>query len=295
MNLNNQKMEIEEMKNIKLVRRLAKELIEISSIKQEKYPFREEYMDKLLKKMMLNHGKFLIDLDDLPDRCILNFNDAGKNLLNNLLSFIKDKYGLDKTNRRYNVNFYLISDSINKGHGGLSVGTLKKYIKFLSDQELNIFDMKEIKKTIIKLKASNKSKAIVIGGLPIDLRDEKWSLIFGIIPDSHLKRFKFVAEDKEFAEQIKFAFRNVGMDPYFREDKNLIKIKGHSIVGHIVNIAGIETNKKQLVANNCLPLWMFSCSKKYHAILLSKFLDTEGHVSKNKGMIRIAQASFIDL
>lgn len=56
-----------------------------------------------------------------------------------------------------------------------------------------------------------------------------------------------------------------------------------------------QRNRRQLIANNCLPPWIFSCSAEYHAILLSKFLDTEGYISRGRGGIRIAQASLIDL
>ena len=47
MNFNNQEIQIKEIKNIQLnktlqiIRKLAKELIEISRIKKEKFPFKE--------------------------------------------------------------------------------------------------------------------------------------------------------------------------------------------------------------------------------------------------------------
>ena len=278
------------------ITKLAQELISISKIKKEKYPFRKEYLGKLIGKWKATSGKYIVDLEDLPSNCIVKFNDEGKNILKNLLNFVKEKYGLDRVNRKYGINFYLVRDSISRREGGLTVGAIRKYLKFSLDNKLTIFDIDVLKRNIIEIKTSTKSKAIKVNGLPIDLRDEKWAPIFGIILDSYLKKFKFVAEDREFADYVKSAFSDVGIDPYFKEERgNLIGIKGHSVISHIINIAGIETNKKQLMANNCLPLWMFSCSGKYHAILLSKFLDTEGYVPKGRAGIRIAQASFIDL
>jgi len=301
MNFKKQEIQSKEIKNIsadnntQIIRKLAKELVEISRIRKENYPFKEEYLDRLIKKIEAHSGKFLIDLEDLPDNFILRFNDHGKNILKNIFSHIKSNYGLDRVNRRWHTNFYLINESINKWYGGLRTDTLKKYVKFLYDQKISIFDLNEVKKNVIELKASIKSKSIRINGLPIDLRDEKWALIFGIIPDSNLKDFTFVAEDKDFADVVIRALIDVGIDPYIKNQYNLVKIKGHSIIGHILNIGGMQRNGRQLIANNCLPSWIFSCSNKYHAILLSKFLDTEGYVSKNRGGIRIAQASLIDL
>jgi len=266
-----------------LVRKLAKELIEISRIKNEAYPFREEYLNKLINKMELNSGKYLIGFGDLPDNFILRFNDEGKNIFKNIFSYIKSNYGIDRVNRRWHTNFYLINEMINEHHG-LRVQTFKKYIRFLSKQKINQFSISEAEKNIIGLKTDIKSKCISINGLPIDLRDEKWALIFGIIPDSNLKEFTFVAEDKEFANAVIYALIEAGIDPYVKNQDNLVKIKGHSIIGCILNIGGAQRNERQLIANNCLPFWIFSCSKKYHAILLSKFLDTEGHVSKSRGV-----------
>lgn len=282
-------------KNVQVVRELAKELIEISNIKQEKYPFREEYIDRLINKIRTNPGKFLIGLEDLPDYCILKFNDEGKNILNNLLNFVNKKYGSGRVNRKHDINFYLINESINKKKGGLKVGTIKKYIKFLYEKELNITNINEINKCVIQINASIKSKAIQINGLPIDLRDEKWASIFGVILDTHLKKFKFVVENRDFAEYVKSSLQKIGIEPYFQDQGNLVKIEGHAIMGYLINIAGIETNKRQLIANNHLPCWMFFCSRKYHGILLSKILDTEGYVPNGNKSIRIAQASFIDL
>ncbi len=283
-------------KEIEYIRELAKELIEISGIKKEKYPFREECIDKLTKKMKINPGKFLIYLEDLPDYCTWKFNEKGKNILNKLLSFVKDNYGLDRINRKYGINFYLINDSVNKRNIGLQVRTIKKYIKFLAEQELNILNIGELNKSVTQIKSNISSKAIQINGLPIDLRNEKWAPIFGIILDSYLKkRFIFVAEDRKFAEYMISSFRKVGIEPYFKNQGNLVKIDGYSIISHILRIGGIKTNTKQLIANNHLPPWMFLCSKKYHAILLSKFLDTEGYVPKGNKGIRIAQASFVEL
>tara|TARA_Y100000310_G_scaffold255534_1_gene263012 strand:- start:5094 stop:6635 length:1542 start_codon:yes stop_codon:yes gene_type:complete len=301
MNFKKQEMQIKEIKNIpvdkevQIVIRLAKELIEISRIKKEKYSLREECLDRLIKKMETSSSKFLIDLDDLPNHFILKFNNHGKNILKDLSNFMKERYGLDRVNRKYGVNFYLINESINKGYEGLRVDTLRKYIKFLSNQKINIFDVNIIKKNVVQLKPSIKSKYININGLPFDLRDEKWALIFGIILDTNMKTFTIFAEDKDFAHEIVSTFNEVGIEPYVKNLGNLVKIKGHSIIGHIVNIGGIEVNYKQLIANNFLPLWMFSCSRKYHSILLSKFLDTEGYVPNSLSGIRIAQASLIKL
>ncbi|GEM_PF-4584494 len=300
MNFKKQEMPVNEIKNIladndvQVIRSLGKELIEISVIKKEAYPFTEKYLDKIIEKMKANSGKNLIDMEDLPDNFIVRFNDTGKNILKDLFKFIKSNYGLDRVNRRWGINFYLINEAINECHG-LRVGTFKKYIEFLDNQKINVFNLREAKNEITELKPSIKSKSILINGFPIDLRDKKWALIFGIILDSNLKEFTFVAEDRDFANDVIHALTNVGVNPYILNQGNLVKIKGHSIIGHIINIGGMPRNKRQLIANSCLPPWIFSCSKDFNAILLSKFLDTEGYVSQGRGGIRIAQASLIDL
>ncbi|MFC1691352.1 hypothetical protein ACFL0W_04175 [Nanoarchaeota archaeon] len=293
-----QRIESEEIANgsaIDLINELTEELIDISQLKREKYPFRKEYSDKLINKIKAKTGKSLISLEDLSGPWILKFNETGCKILTNLMMFIKEKYGIDRTLRKDGVNFYLINDSIIKGNCSLTVDTIRKYFKFLQKQKINISGMNDIHKRAIQIKTSIKSKPIKINGLPINMKDEKWALIFGIILDTHLRKFEFVAEDRDFAQQVRLSFREVGIEPYFQNKGNLTKIKGHSIISHLINFGGIETNKKQLIANNHLPSWMFLCSKKYHGILLSKFIDTEGYVPKGKNGVRIAQSSFIEI
>src|SRR3989344_3607916 len=105
MNFSKQEMQHNEIGNNtfgysnQLVRKLANELLEISKIKKGSYPFRGEYLDKLINKMEMNSGKYLIDLEDLPDNFILRFNDRGNNILKNIFSHIKSNYGLDRVNR----------------------------------------------------------------------------------------------------------------------------------------------------------------------------------------------------
>lgn len=301
MNFKKQEMQIEEIRNsptgekFQIIQDLAKELTEISRLRKDKYPFKDEYLDLTINKIKANPGKFLIDLENLPDNFILRFNEYGKGILKNLVNFVKTNYGLDRVNRKLGVNFYLFNESINKWKGGLRVDTLKKYLNFVSNQKLAVLDINEIKKSVNEIKPSIKSRAIKIDGLPIDLREEKWASLIGIILDSNLREFDLVAEDEAFAMEVVSSIKNVGVSPNVKFSGNLVRIKGHSIIGQLLNIAGFDRYKKQLIANNCLPYWIFYCSKKYHAVLLSKFLDTEGYVPKGRSGIRIAQASLIEL
>ncbi len=153
MNFKKREIQFEEIGNniadydIQLIRKLAGELIEISRIKKENYPFREEYLGKLIKKMGMQRGKFLIDLDDLPDNFILRFNDHGKNILKNIFSHIKSNYGLDRVNRRY----------ISKNRGGIRIAQASLIDLTKEEKEFVLINSK----TCI-IKPSNKESKILI-------------------------------------------------------------------------------------------------------------------------------------
>ena len=75
-------------------------------IKKERYLFREEYLGKLIEKWKVNLGKYIVDLENLPSHFIIKSNEKGENILNGLLNFVKEKYGLDMVNRRFSA--YLV-------------------------------------------------------------------------------------------------------------------------------------------------------------------------------------------
>jgi hypothetical protein len=276
------------------LRKLGKELIQKTTAK-ERYPFREEYLLNMIEKLKLYKGKSLISFDDFPSHLILKFNHKGKLILKKAMLYVKQKYGLDATHRKHKVNFYLIKGYLDKKQNSLTIGTLTKYFDFFAKEKREYFSKEKIESSVIEVKPSIKAKALRVNGLPIDLREDKWASIFGIIPDTHLKQFVFVAEDIGFARDIISAFEKIGIKPHFQSKGKLTKIRGNTVLGHIVNTAGIKSKERQLMANNPLPAWIFSCSKKYHGILLSKFLDTEGYVPKTNAGIRITQSSSIDL
>ncbi len=149
---------------------------------------------------------------------------------------------------------------------------------------------------VIAINPGRRSKSLKVDGFPLDLSNEKWASIIGIILDSRLrKEFVFCSTDKNLAEYVKNSFEKVGLRPYFKSDDEKYLVKGHSVVKDLLFLCGINTREKQISSNICLPAWIFDTNREYQAIILAKFLDTEGYVCEKKGTVCIAQCNRIIL
>lgn len=286
---------MEESKNqYKIIQQLANELIQISKIKKEKYPFKKEYFDKLLNKYDVYGGLYKIHLTDLPLYCSFEFNKNGYLVLNKVFDNVK-KYGLDMMKRRYKVNFYSLKNFLNHKQKRLSVKKILSFIRFLNEINFKM-DISLLEKCVIAIKNFNKGKELRIDGLPIDLSDKRWAIIFGSILDAFPKNFSIVVGNKNFGDDIAKGLKKLGVIPTYAKEGKFIKITGHAIIGRILSLAGIDIDQRQLIANNPLPLWIFNnCDKEYHSMILSKVLDTEGYSNKNKPHIRISQSSLLPI
>lgn len=275
--------------------KIGDELVKISNIKNLKYPFREDYINTVMNKWNKRQGKYLIHLLDLPDSCIVRFNSKGRRILKKAYYYLKNKYGLDVIHRKYKVNFYSLHYVLNKNQKGLGIKTLKDYIKFFNKIKLD-FNIDKFEKNITLIHSTGKFGFIKVNGLPLDLTNKNWAYLFGIILDCHIKQFKIKIENKEFSNKIIEIMDNIGIKYNFHNDNLFDIIQGPSIVSKILSISGIEINKRQILANNVFPSWIYkNCNKEYHAILLSKILDTEGCSPMRNSMIRIAQSNFLDI
>ncbi|MEK6835198.1 MAG: hypothetical protein AABX61_02975 [Nanoarchaeota archaeon] len=282
--------------SIEEIKKLGNELIKFSKITQKKYPFREEYLDKLIERLNTSNEKYIIHLFDLPNTFLIRFNEEGINILKEIYLFLKSRYKISGLYRKYKVNFYLIHYMlISKSQNSLSIKTLKSYIKFFEQNNLAILNINKLEKTVISIGPMGESHLMHVNGLPIDLRKEEWAYLFGVLLESWIKRFKFVAKDKLFAEEINKNLEKVGVKPYFKF-KELFHVYGHSVIGNIISIAGLNVNKSQIIANNTIPFWIITkTNKKYHSILLSKILDTEGNSYSKRHNITITQSSHLPL
>jgi len=281
-----------------IIQNLAKELIQISKIKNQKYPFKEKYLEKLLSKYEKSKEVYKIYLKDLPGYCVLTFNDVGCDILNKILNEVKQKYGLDATKRKYGVNFYNLREYLDKSDNkqiGISIKTILSILNFLDEKSIKI-DIKLLEKNIISIKMATSTNMLKIKGLPIKLNKKEWAIVFGSILDSWPKKFNVLVEDDDLRYDLIDGLISIGIIPSITKSGKHIKVNGHSVIGQILSISGININEKQIIANNPLPLWIFNkCDKEYHSMIIGKVLDTEGHSNKHKPHIRVAQSSLMKI
>jgi hypothetical protein len=286
------------MKNINhlnLLNKLGQDLFKISKIKGYKQTFRLDYIGQIVTEWEKTPGKSRADLLDLPNHYKLKFSKSAIPIFEKILSQAKSIAGLDTLNRRHQVNFYLLADFLRGRSACLTVKTISKYVLLFEKYKLT-FPLNELNTKVIALSPGRKSKELKINGFPLDFSEEKWAPIFGIILDTCLTQsFLFSSIDKDLANYVLNAFKKVGLNPFFKKKNNNYFIKGHNVIRDLLLISGINTRESQISSNITLPAWIFNTSQKFKGILLSKFLDTEGSVCKNKGSVRFTQATRVYL
>ena len=283
------------MKNIttvKLVRKYANELSFISKLKNHKQKFRIDYVEQVIAKWKEFGSKPKISLFDLPENYKVRFDEKFIALLKSVVTKLQKEVGLDRVKRKYGVNFYFLEESLAK-NTSVTIKTLKSFLPVLNQFSFQISE-EDFENHMIAVGHQAQTDLLNIKQFPIDITDKAWAPIVGIILDTCLKKnFLFSSMDQNLANNVHKSLREIGINPYFKKVGNNYKIKGTNTVRDLLYISGINTKEKQISSNICLPPWVFKTSRKYQAIVLAKFLDTEGYVCKSKGAVRFAQANRI--
>ena len=137
-------------------------MIHISNIKKGKYPFKKEYLNKLLARYKENRGLHKVHFVDLPQDCILEFNKEGHAILNQIFTKVKLNYGLDAIHRKHNVNFYSLQDFLNNKQIGLSVKKIISFKRFLEKVQLDILNLELLEKCVLAIKPPGRGNKLKI-------------------------------------------------------------------------------------------------------------------------------------
>lgn len=271
----------------KEVEELAQKLIKISKIRNQKYHFKESYLYELFRIWEKNPGKCIIHLFDLPDHITVDLNNTGRSKLRQVYNKLRKK-GLDRLSRKYKTNLYKFHDYINNRTERPTIKTLKELNNISSEININ-----KLEKNITSIISGRRSNVLYLKqGFPIRLDTNEWAFIFGVIPDSHLKKFSFWSVNEKFVKQILDNLREIGLTNLNIKKENR-KTEDSQIISILLSLSGIDIHKNQLYCNNPFPIWFFNTRKEFQQIVLSKIIDTEGNF--NKRMIRIAQSNSINL
>lgn len=243
--------------SIETVRELADSLIKISKIRKIKYPFREIYLKKLIDRYETVDSRYEIHLFDLTDDTIVDFNKIPNEKLCRLIG--------------------------RKGNG-FEIKTLRK-IKNL------LVNLDELEKNVICIRTRG-SKPFRINGLPIRLNEDNWAYVYGSLPDAGIRRFDFYSENKPSLIEIKKRLSDLGCQ--YSEFHN--RIVANKMFTRILSLSGIDINRRQNKGNNALPPWIFAyTSNKFKEILVTKFFESEGYLSKDSSQAAITQTNNIQL
>ena len=201
--------------------------------------------------------------------------------------------GLDKLSRKFNVNLYKLHDYINNRSKKLTIKSLKEIKELSSKFNINI-NIEDLEKNVVSIKSGRRSNTLILKtGFPIKLDTKEWAFIFGVIPDSHLKKFTFYSKEEKFIKEITDRFSDIGINSSFKQKDKGFKIGSNRMISLLMNLAGFNFNKRQITGETLFPYWFLETSNEFQSILLSKIIDTEGNIGTR--MLRISQSNLIEL
>lgn len=181
---------------------------------------------------------------------------------------------------------------LNGKSDSISLISLRKVIGSL---HLNIY---ELEKYVVKLKASRRSKFIKINKMPIDMLNKNGAIILGSFPDVGVHRYVFSCKDEELVSEFREASQKLlgeynDIDPKINNGMN--RYYATNFLRDICHIAGYETKIKQVVANNSIPMWIFSTPTHFLRIYLRKMWDADGTVGTCSRKLKFSQTIAIKI
>ena len=282
------KGQIEEAEDV--VGNLSDLVMKASKIRKLKYPFLKVYLSSLVGKWRSSNSKYEVHMLDLQDFLIVDFNEHGKRLLQEMCFYL-EKCGLGKLKRRYCVNTYNLVDFLSGKSSGLSIKTLKGLKSMLVNLGHGAMKFDELEKHICGIRTRRSRYFTVRNGLPIRLCDDDWAHIFGLMLDSRIKMYYFFSKSERLRKECKSVLERIGCDVY--EHGGIVA--GNSVFSDILSLSGINIHAKQTHANNALPFWVYTkTSERFKKILVSRAFDAEGYANENAGQACIVQATKVD-
>jgi len=273
-------------KTLKKVIELGKDLIR--NTKNHKYHFRRSWLYDLLEYYSQRPGKPLIHLEDLPDKVCISFTEEGKKEISRKLYKIIVNRNKRELMRIFGSGlFYYLSGRTKS----VSIAHLRKIIERL---ELSFNDLE---KYVVTLKPSSNSKIIKINKMPINMLSKDGAIILGSFPDIGVHRYVLSCKDVELIDEFRKASHNLlgnFKDHQPQLNNGMTRYYATNLLRDVCNTAGYDTDIKQVITNNPLPLWVFSSPAHFLSLCLRKMWDTDGTIGKKDKKLKFSQTVVTD-
>jgi hypothetical protein len=246
------------------------------------HPYRLEWLDQLEERYRRHPGKTSIHLSDLPAGNAIRVSETGVQKLRDLWTSLQIRY-TNKEIRKMGLDG-IYGYAIRRYYSHITLNTLRR----VPIEDWSV-DSLEPYVTNIKSHKNNWPKDVQPKQLPFDFLNEDGAAIMAYYTDSKHATCAFTNKDLELHDLMKRAVEKVvgSIESHTRTYPDISETYWSLFLRNLVTIAGIDTNPRQKVADNPVPLWLFTAPKNVQSAYLRALWSAEGNV---KSMMRLTQA-----
>ncbi len=248
------------------------------------HPYRLEWIHHLEVRYRDNPGKPVIHLSDLPRKTAIRLSDNGLSMLEELWERIKRISGTRQAKRLGLENIY--ECGVCRRYTYITLESLHR-VRQVIDWSV---DSLEQYVTHIKCHKNNWPKEIQ-PRLPFDFLNEFGVAILAYYTESKHGTAAFTNKDMELHRFVRKAIeQTVGhMRVKTTKYEDVSETYWSLLLRTLINIAGIDTNPRQKIANNPVPLWLFSTSPSNISAYLRALWTAEGQPES----MRVVQSNVV--
>ena len=248
------------------------------------HPFRYEWIDQLEARYRSNPGKPLIHLSDLPIGTAIKLSEDGLVILRSLWNVIRQTHNAQAARSLGLENIYMCA--VMRYYPYITLETL------LRAKRLVNFDIDQLDPCVTHVKShKNNWPKEIQPHLPFNFRNEDGAAILGYYTESRHANFAFVNKELELHTLMKAAVERVvgHMRTVTTRYEDGAETTWSYLLPRLVTLAGINTLDRQKIANNPVPLWMFTAGQEVESSYLRALWTAEGQPAS----MRAVQSVFV--
>ncbi len=269
---------------IKVVRILAKGLIEATA--HAKHHLRAEWVDQLVSRYRENPGKPVIHLSDLPDQVIPNLSNDVGSFLQPYWERLTGEHGSEWASQ----HFRCIWDIMKTGKASRLSG-LRIWRGFC---QMTGFNLDDLESFVVGLRASGTgtSRVILNPILPFRLATVEGAKLFGYRGDTAHETSALINKEPalhaDYRQAVSSTVGGVSFTTSVIHEGGVDRTNVGVFVTILTTIGGLDNSKKQKIARNPLPSWLFCAEKEVAKSCQRSLWEAEG--SPTRDALKLGQS-----
>ncbi|MDA4119406.1 MAG: hypothetical protein OK436_02355 [Thaumarchaeota archaeon] len=269
---------------VRIVLSLAEGLIEATT--QAKHRFRSDWVDQLVSRYRQNPGKPVIHLSDLPDQVIPNLSKHVNSFLQPYWETLAGERGSEWASQHFRCVW-----------GIMKTGKASRWSSLLIWRrfcQMTGFNLDDLESFVVGLRASGTgtSRVILNPILPFRLATVEGAKLFGYRGDTAYETSALINKEPALHADYRHAVSSTVSDVLFTtsviHEGGVDRTNVGVFVTILTTIGGLDNSKKQKIARNPLPSWLFCGEKEVAKSCQRSLWEAEG--SPTRDALKLGQS-----